>query len=171
MTQVRRLASLGAALTLMALLPGCGLRPLYSGGSQGVASQLLSGVEVPPIAGKAGWLVRDALIQRLSATKADAPRYRLEVELDDQISSFGVRRDAGVSRERRTLRARYRLIETATGSIVIDATAGSDAGVDVVSSDYATVAAENTALENLSRTVADQIIARLALHARTPAGQ
>lgn len=171
MTQFRRLTALGAALTLMTLLPGCGLRPLYSGGAQGVASQLLGAVEVPPIAGKAGWLVRDALIQRLVAAKGAAPRYRLEVELDDQISSFGVRRDAGVSRERRTLRARYRLIETATGSIVIDATAGSDAGVDVVSSDYATVAAENTALENLSKIVADQIIARLALHARTPAGQ
>ena len=44
------------------LPPGCGLRPLYSGGSQGVASQLLGGVEVPPISGKAGWMVRNALL-------------------------------------------------------------------------------------------------------------
>lgn len=171
MIQSRRRALLGAALILLTSLPGCGLHPLYSGGSQGAASQLLSGVEVTPIAGKAGWLVRDALMQRLSAAPQGEPRYRLEVELDDQITGFGIRRDAGVSRERRTLRARYRLIETATNAILIDATAGSDAGVDVVSSDYATVAAENTALENLSRTVADQIIARLALQARTPAGQ
>ncbi|MFN5759071.1 MAG: hypothetical protein ACK440_05695, partial [Sphingomonadaceae bacterium] len=65
-------------------LPGCGLRPLYSGGSQGVASQLLGGVEVPPISGKAGWMVRNALLQRLSATAQGETRYRLEVELDDQ---------------------------------------------------------------------------------------
>jgi LPS-assembly lipoprotein len=35
----------------------------------------------------------------------------------------------------------------------------------VVSSEYATVAAEQTALENLSGIVADQIIARLAIYA------
>ena len=59
-----------------------------------------------------------------------------------------------------------------SGTVVLDATAGSDAGVDIVSSEYATVAAEQTALENLSETVADQIVARLALYARAaPAGE
>ena len=53
---------------------------------------------------------------------------------------------------------------TADGS-GYDATAGSDAGIDIVSSEYATVAAEQTALENLSEVVADQITARLALYA------
>jgi len=67
--------------------------------------------------------------------------------------------------ERRTLRARYQLIELAHGTVVLDAAAGSDAGIDVVSSDYATIAAENTALENLSEIVADQIVSRVALYA------
>jgi LPS-assembly lipoprotein len=49
---------------------------------------------------------------------------------------------------------------------VLDATAGSDAGIDVVSSEYATVAAEQTALERLSTEVADQIVSRLALYAQ-----
>uniref|UniRef100_UPI003B3A9AC1 LPS assembly lipoprotein LptE n=1 Tax=Sphingomonas sp. TaxID=28214 RepID=UPI003B3A9AC1 len=74
------------------------------------------------------------------------------------------------TRERRTLRARYRLVEAATGTVVLDATAGSDAGIDVVSSEYATVAAEQTALERLSSAIADQIVARVALYAaRNPA--
>jgi len=48
------------------------------------------------------------------------------------------------------------------------ATAGSDAGIDVVSSEYATVAAEQSALENLAQILADQIMARLATYgART----
>ena len=54
---------------------------------------------------------------------------------------------------------------------IVEITAGSDAGIDVVSSEYATVAAESTALENLSSTVADQIIARLAQQARSQPGQ
>ena len=49
--------------------------------------------------------------------------------------------------------------------MLLDATAGSDAGIDVVSR-YATVAAEQTALEHLADVViADQIVARLALYA------
>lgn len=171
MIVTRPLTRLMACGLVALALPGCGLRPLYTGGSHGVASQLLGGVEVPPISGKAGWLVRNALLQRLSATAQGDTRYRLEVELDDQITGFGIRRDAGITRERRTLRARYRLIDVASGNIILDATAGSDAGIDVVSSEYATVAAESTALENLSSTVADQIIARLAQQARSQPGQ
>jgi LPS-assembly lipoprotein len=49
--------------------------------------------------------------------------------------------------------------------VVLDATAGSDAGIDVVSSEYATVAAEQTAVERLSEVLADQIVARIALFA------
>ncbi|MEY2926000.1 MAG: hypothetical protein RL367_477, partial [Pseudomonadota bacterium] len=56
-------------------------------------------------------------------------------------------------------------IEAAQGTVVLDATAGSDAGIDVVSSEFATVAAEDTALERLTQTLADQIAARLALYA------
>ena len=54
---------------------------------------------------------------------------------------------------------------------MLDATAGSDAGIDVIgSSEYATITAENTALERLSGIVADQIIARLAVYARRGPG-
>jgi LPS-assembly lipoprotein len=63
------------------------------------------------------------------------------------------------------LRARYQLIDGTTGAQILDDTAGSDAGIDVVSSEYATIAAEDTALERLSQTVADQIVNRLALYA------
>ena len=64
------------------------------------------------------------------------------------------------------MRARYQLVDLATGAIMVDATAGSDAGIDVVSSEYATIAAEQTALENLAREVASQITTRLALTLR-----
>ena len=76
------------------------------------------------------------------------------------------------TQERRTLRARYQLVDLSNGAVVLDETAGSDASVDVVSSEYATVAAEQTSLENLSAIVADQIVARLAIYAaRTTHGK
>ena len=74
--------------------------------------------------------------------------------------------DETVSRERRILRARYQLIDLSSGAILLDATAGSDAGIDVVSSDYATIAAERAAAERLSQVVADQIVTRVSLALR-----
>ena len=56
-----------------------------------------------------------------------------------------------------------------TGANAYDATAGSDAGIDVVSSEYATIAAEQTALENLAKEVADRMATRIALTLRTHA--
>ncbi|TVV71471.1 LPS assembly lipoprotein LptE [Sphingomonas solaris] len=166
----RTLASAAALAAASLLLSGCGLRPLYAGGANGAVAQSLAGIEVAPIPDRAGWLVRNALVDRLAAGGTTAPRYRLEVELDDQITGFGIRTDNAVTRERRTLRARYRLRDAgAAGTVLLDATAGSDAGIDVVSSEYATIAAEQSALERLSGQIADQIVARIALYAtRTP---
>lgn len=160
------LLMLAAPLLMLSALSGCGgLRPLYGGGVNGPVQTMLSGVEVAPIQDEAGWLVVNAVRDRIEATAAGAPVYRLEIKLDDQIEGLGVRRDDVVTRERRTLRARYQLIELATGQTVLDATAGSDAGIDVAASEYATIAAEKTALERLSSIVADQIVARLARYA------
>jgi LPS-assembly lipoprotein len=150
---------------LALLVSGCGLRPLYSGGSGGAVAGTLARIEVTPIDGKSGWLMSNALRDRLAA--GGTPQYRLDVRLDDKIAGFGVRRDDSVTRERRTLRARFQLVNLADGSVLLDDTAGSDAGIDVVQSEYATIAAENTALERLAGIVADQIVARVAVYARS----
>jgi LPS-assembly lipoprotein len=164
---MRRLLPL-AALALP-LLGGCGLKPLYAGGSSGAVAAGLGQVEVAPIEGKAGWLVANALRDRLGAVPSGTARYRLQVKLDDDITGLAIRRDNSVARERRTLRARYQLVELGQGGVVVDATAGSDAGIDVVGSEYATIAAEATALERLSGIVADQILTRVAVYVgRTP---
>ena len=155
------------ALTAALLLSACGLQPMYAGGAGGAVAQGLAAVEVAPIEGKPGWLVRNALTDRLGAgQRAGGARYRLDVRLDDNLEGLGLLSDDTVARERRTLRARYQLIELSSGTIVLDATAGSDAGIDVVSSEYATVAAEQTALENLAREVADRIVLRVSLTLR-----
>lgn len=159
------------ALAALVALSGCGLKPMYAGGSSGAVASSLSAIQVAPIPERAGWLVRNALVDRLGG-EASNPSYRLEVELDDDLTGFGIRGDSAVTRERRILRARYRLVELSSGQVVLDATAGSDAGIDVVSSEYATVAAEQTAQERLAGVVADQMVSRLALFARNrPRGQ
>lgn len=154
-----------ALLPLILALSACGLQPMYAGGANGEVARGLAAVEVPEIEGEAGWLVRNALCDRLSDCKGSS-QYRLDVRLDDRLEGLGLLTDDTIGRERRTLRARYQLIDNSSGEILLDATAGSDAGIDVVSSEYATIAAEQTALENLARDVADRIVTRLALTLR-----
>lgn len=151
-----------APLALLASLAACGLQPIYAGGSSGVVARGLADVEVAPIQGQEGWLVKNALEDRLGRGQGSgSAQYRLDVVLDDKLEGLGLLTDDTIGRERRTLRARYQLVDLSNDAILVDATAGSDAGIDVVSSEYATIAAEQTALENLSQEVADQIVVRL----------
>jgi LPS-assembly lipoprotein len=139
---------------------------LYGSGKQGQVASAMGQVEVAPIEGKAGWLVRNALQDRFGAvSNSDGPKRRLVVKLDDSIEGFGVRADYAITRERRTLRARYQLVDDATGTQILDDTAGTDVGIDIVSSEYATIAAEDSALERMAQIVADQIVSRVALQA------
>src|SRR3546814_4362466 len=129
---------------------------------------MLAVIDVAAIEGHAGWLVRNALRDRCVAGQGGrgaGNRYRLDVRREDSITGFGVRSDDAITRERRTLRARYQLVDGQNGQVLLDATAAQDAGIDVVGSEYATIAAENTALERLASGIADQIVARLAVYA------
>lgn len=161
-----------AALLVLGTVSACGLQPMYAGGASSPVVQGLAAVEIPPISGRDGWLVHNALTERFGIAGAGAdgigtsPQYRLDVRLDDSLQSLGVLNDDTISRERRILRTRFQLVDIATGEILMDATAGSDAGIDVVSSEYATIAAEQTALENLARDVASRMTRRVALTLR-----
>ncbi|MBI1404039.1 MAG: hypothetical protein GC147_12605 [Porphyrobacter sp.] len=161
------------ALAALLALTACGLQPMYAGGSGAAVAQGLAAVEVPAIPGRDGWLVRNALQERLGIAGPGAGKggaaYRLDVRLDDSLEALGVLNDDTITRERRILRARYQLFDAATGAILLDATAGSDAGIDVVSSEYATIAAEQKALENLARKVAEQMVTQVALTLRARA--
>ena len=151
-----------AAITLSA----CGLRPMYAGGGSGAVAQGLAGIEVPAIEGRSGWLVRNALNDRFGTGGAAATRYRLDVRLDERLEGLGVLGNDSVSRERLTMRARYQLVDAGNGEILLDATDGTDAGIDVVSSEYAVIAAEQSAEERLAKDLADRITARVALALR-----
>src|SRR5687767_15822472 len=94
------------ALALVLALSACGLRPMYAGGGSGAVATSLRSVQVAPIPERAGWLLRNALVDRLGGETGN-PAYRLEIDVDDDLTAFGIRGDAAVTRERRTLRTRY----------------------------------------------------------------
>lgn len=149
------------------LLGGCALEPVYSAGQAGPAAAMLAEISVDPIPDRNGFLVRDRLLARLNGGGTPGGgAYRLAVQLDDRIDGFGVRGDNSIIRERRTLRARWQLFAAGSDVPILDSTAGADAGIDVVGSEFAVVAAETSAAERLADEIAAQIVARIALHAR-----
>lgn len=157
------------ALAALFVLSACGLSPMYAGGGSAQVARGIAAVDVPAIPGQSGWLVRNALQDRLRVGGSGTPAYRLDVRLDDSLEALGVLNDDTISRERRILRARYQLVDVASGTILLDATAGSDAGIDVVSSEYATIAAEQKALENLALELAEQMATQVSLALRARA--
>ena len=83
------------ALALALLLGACGLQPMYAGGAGGGVAQGLAAVEVSPIEGKAGWLMRNALNDRLSApieAKLLSSNARSVLEREDLIRGRARRR-------------------------------------------------------------------------------
>ncbi|WP_420384638.1 LPS assembly lipoprotein LptE [Novosphingobium sp.] len=144
------------------MLASCGLQPMYAGGASGEVGRAISSVVVSPIEGKAGYLVRNALTDRLGAAGKSEARYRLDVRLDEKLAGMIVQSDDSVSRERRVMRARYQLVDLNTGAVILDDTADIDAGIDIVKSEYAVIAAEQTAQENLSQDLANQIVTRIS---------
>ena len=121
----------------------------------------LRDIEVGADPGQAGWLIRNALDDAAgrAGERAALPARGRARRPDPRLRRP---RRQTVTRERRTLRARYQLVESRTARSCSTRPRRADAGIDVVSSEYADVAAENTALERLSSDVADQIVIRLA---------
>lgn len=162
---MRQRGAAALAIAAALLLAGCGLQPVYSGGSSGTVATALSDIAIAPIPDRKGYLVSTALRHEMGPVAA-SPQFRLEVELEEQILGFGIRDNNTIAAERITLRARYTL-KDANGKVLLLATTGSDMSIDnVSSSDYATVAAETSAIERLSVVVAQQIAQRLSVFAK-----
>ena len=70
-----------ASLALLTL-SACGLSPMYAGGGSGAIAQSLAGIEVAPIEGRAGWLVRSALEERLGLPPVELLTIGSAIELD-----------------------------------------------------------------------------------------
>lgn len=159
-----------ALILMLFLTAACGFEPLYAHrGSTDVVDRL-SGVFIAPIPDRLGQLVHNRLNQGIAPEgSGEAITHHLEVDLLESIEGFGFRSDEAITRERIRLVAHYRLVAADTGAILVDETTHADSSIDVLLSDYATLAAERAASERNAQQVADTILARIALYMRAQA--
>jgi LPS-assembly lipoprotein len=157
----RRIAIAVAAL---ALLGACGFEPLYGErGSDAPVGGLLEQVAVSPIADRTGQLLRIELTNRLTPTTPTESRYNLEVTLSESQASLAVRRDATATRANLTISANYSLRRNGNAQILTSGSIRSVNSYDILTSDFATLAAEADARKRATRDIADAIVDRLAI--------
>jgi len=169
----RRAGSYAALLLLAAAVAGpagCGFRPLYGGGSAASAQQLAK-IEIVRIPDRTGQRLRNLLIDRLTPEGQPArPDFRLAVSVTESVAELAVRRDESATRANLSIQATYQL--TYIGGkeeLTHTGFASSINSYNRLTSDYATLAAEDDARERALRTIAEEIRLRIAAALKTPA--
>ncbi|GAB4572664.1 MAG: LPS assembly lipoprotein LptE [Rhodothalassiaceae bacterium] len=157
-------------LLLLALLSGCGFRPLYGttnavGADGRTLPDMLAHIEVRETADRLGQAVRNELIGVLTPRGlAGAPRYALELSVDETLDGYAFRGDRAITRQRLTLEAKWRLVDLARGEPVLEETSEAWTAYDVVQSDFANLSAQGSAEVEATARLAERILSRIASH-------
>lgn len=140
-------------------LSACGFSPMY--GAHGIANDLAD-IRVETGSERVDFLLEEALHDRLGSRHADG-NLRLVTETESTTTGLGLGADAIASRFAVQVRVEYSLFDgrdetrpVATGTIV------GEAGYDVNTEVYNTVAAERDAEERAARVAADRLVSQLA---------
>ena len=157
-------------LLAAASLAGCaGFEPLY-GAENGVAPALAATLVQTPQT-RTGQLIREELDDEFGRAAGVAPRYRLEVDVDQQRFARGLRIDDTANRYELRLRVDYRLFALPGDRLIVRGQEPVYVTYDVADQPYAGIIAHQDGEERAANEAARWIredVAR-ALIAATPA--
>jgi LPS-assembly lipoprotein len=159
-----------AALIALLGLAACGFQPVYApveapgGGRAAPAVLALGEISIAPMPDRVGQLVRNNLLERFGPLdQGRAPRYSLEIALEEEREGLAFERDESVTRYNYRLNAVYRLIDLRTGEVLHTARSRSISAFNVVESEFATVVAAQDAVARVAREISTDIEAQLAV--------
>jgi len=159
-----------SALALAALAPlaGCGFTPLYA--QPGVASGLTH-IQVDAPKGRVGYLMREDLDDAFGHAKGDAPRYKLEMVLDQSRTAHGLTENDTAQRYELDMTVFYTLVEISTGKVATTGQVVSNVSYDSADQPYAGIAARQDTQDRLATDASQKIEVQVAAFlARKPAG-
>ena len=149
-------------LVLVALLSGCGFRPLYLKGKQDPQSELTA-IEILPIADRKGQVLRNMLLDQLMPKGQSAHSvYVLDVSVDFSLRNLGIRRNDRATRALMRVTAIYSLRRKQDGAPLFNSFSQASSGYDILDSDFATLIAEKNALDHSLKAIAQDIKLRLS---------
>jgi len=141
----------------------CGFQPLYGGGKNGPVAGELAEIKISPIADRLGQQLRNELLDLLTPYGQPAhPKYRITISLTESKSELAVKKSEAATRANMTVNADFRLIDFRTGAEVFKGTSSLVGSYNILSNDYATLAAERSAKERIVKQVALDIQTRLS---------
>ncbi|MEM9170122.1 MAG: hypothetical protein AAGC56_10755 [Pseudomonadota bacterium] len=148
-----KIALAAAAVCAAGALGGCGFTPLYAENAAGDAARLrnvkLMSVNGPPSIGP---VVEDAFNDRLAALPEAEAEYALFLDVDEAAQRLAVQSDGSVTRFNYFLRGSYVLTRIADGR-TFKGSSEAVASFNVVTSQYSTLFAEETAREKAARNL------------------
>ena len=157
--QVKACALAALAVAATAPLGGCGFTPLYA--SPGAAGGLTH-IQVVVPQGRVGYLLREDLDDALGRAKGEAPKYRLEMVLDQSRQAHGLDVEAVAQRYELDLTVIYTLIDISTGKVATTGQVTSDVSYDSTVQPYAGIAARQDTQDRLASDAAQKIEVQLA---------
>lgn len=153
-------------------LSGCGFRPLHGQfADDPTANAGLAGIEVKPIPNRTGQLMRTALQRRLNPVRGVAPLYALNINLRESTAKLAIEQNAFATRANLTLVAEFSVSRIQDGAGIFQSQSKAVASYNILSSQYATLAAETNARERAIDTLANDIRTRLAIYFSSPQAQ
>jgi len=146
-----------AAVAGCLALAGCGFKPIYAvseGGAAPLNQRVAIGAVVAPE--EVHPLIVSALTDRIALKNGETPKYELTVDAKETAERLAVQIDATVTRYNYRLNARYALRDLSTGETT-NGRARAVTSYNIVSSQYSTLFAEQTAQEKAARLLAEEI--------------
>ena len=148
------LAALASALLGAAVLGGCGFTPMYA--TPGLSAGL-SSIDVVAPQGRVGFLLREDLNDALGHDKAAAPRWRLEMTVDQSRSPRGLTVEDVAERYVLAISVTYKLTYVSTGKVAHTGIVNSQVGYDAADAPYAAIAARQDTQERVASDAARKI--------------
>ena len=154
---------MAAAVILLLCLSACGFEPLYATRDGRSAAGDLAEIRINAIPDRVGQQLRNELLDRLTP-RGPAPRqlYALDIKVSESRSELDLRRDTTSTFAKLDLTADFRLIEIATGKVVLSGQSKFASSYNLLRQTFANISAAEDARARGAREISDDLRLRLA---------
>ncbi|MDA0238480.1 MAG: LPS assembly lipoprotein LptE [Proteobacteria bacterium] len=145
-------------------LAGCGFQPIYGRDGDVDIQKELTEISVLPIKDRAGQQLHNHLLDSLNPFgRPKSPKYRLSIQLTETRQELAVQKTELATRVNLSFNAQFQLsAATGVGSSLFSGRSRIVASYNILSSDYATIVAEQDARSRAIRELSADITNRLA---------
>lgn len=155
---------------LGALLAGCGFQPVYGDRAGVETTAEMASIKIDQIDERLGQMLRNHLLDALNPQGEPArPRYRLITEVSEAKQELAIRRSELATRSNMNLTATYRLYDVDRKAYVVTRVSRVAASYNLLTNEFATLAAEADARERGARDLSEDITRQIALYFRAQA--